>query len=86
MGSLVRAQEGEQNKTRFAPQFCGADRVFLFLYFLNKKPLRITKIDVFEKSDVEILLNFFSSSIRPFGDGFCSQNGFAKSSKKKEVN
>jgi len=49
---------------------------------LNKKPFKITKIDVFEKSDVEILLNFFSSSIRPFGDEFLVKMDLQKIRKK----
>jgi hypothetical protein len=53
---------------------------------LNKKPLKINQIDVFEKRGNEIRSNFPCPFFSPIGDRFCNKNGLAKNSQKnKEI-
>jgi hypothetical protein len=49
---------------------------------LNKKPLKINQIDVFEKRGIEILSNFSCPFFSPIGDRFCNKNGLAKNLQK----
>jgi hypothetical protein len=53
---------------------------------LNKKPLKITKIDVFERRGIEIPSNFSSPFFSPIGDRFYNLNGLAKKLAKNSRN